>query len=98
MVPNTASVTWRVIGVLPGIGKSLRVAHQEVRHAGDDDDDQGEDLGGREDVLHLGHGLHVVAVHRSEQAWNNSARMVRMAPGGPALQSAVRERHIGTHK
>ena len=57
------------VGISSRICQILGVSVAKIDQARDDDHDEGEHLGGREQVLHFGHRLHVVAVHRGQQAF-----------------------------
>lgn len=75
----------------------LDVAGEEVAETGHDDDEEREDLGGREAVLHARHPLDVVAVDDGQQAHGGGRQEphgdVRRIAGGPQrLQDVLRER------
>lgn len=48
----------------------------DLHQAGDDDGDEGDDLGVGEEVLHPGAPLHVGAVHEGQQTCEGSSQPV----------------------
>ena len=51
-----------------------RLTPAQLHHPGDDDDQQGEELGPGEDVLHSRGPLHVPAVHEREHHWGGERK------------------------